>query len=80
MADDGPEPTPPDPTNLALWSRAPRIEDWLLIIERLTGDDMSHDTFTRRMKRGVYPAHPTRMVHLVRLLLACLPADYDDSN
>ncbi len=80
-ADNRPEPTPPDPNNRALWSRARLIKLWLPIIAELTGrEKMSHDTFTKRMRDGIYPAHPIREGHQVRLLLSSLPPGYDDSN
>jgi hypothetical protein len=61
MADDGPEPTLPDPNNLALWSRARLINYWRPIIEERTGNkkcrttrfpDVCEMEFTRRIQFG----------------------------
>ncbi len=79
MNRDLPDPNPKDPNNPALWSRARLPKKWLLIINQLTGKEMSRDTLTERMK-DIYPAHPKREGHEVRLLLSSLPAGYDDSK
>jgi hypothetical protein len=76
-----PDANPKDPNNPALWSKPRRIFDWLRIIKELTGEDMSDDTFGRRMKRQkIYTPHPDRVGKMVRLLLSSLPTGYDDSK